>query len=466
MIDAYLSQHREAFEQDMFKLLAIPSVSTDNRRSSDVRRCAEEVARQMREAGLEEVQLRDTPGHPVVYGHWVKAPGKPTVLVYGHYDVQPEDPVDLWTSPPFQPTVRDGKVYARGATDDKGQFLTHIKAVQALLATRQELPVNIKFLIEGEEEVGSPNLAPFLRENRGLLAADLLVVSDSAMFAPGIPSIVYGLRGLAYVQVDLKGADSDLHSGIFGGAVPNPGFELCRLIAQLKDERGRVTVPGFYDKVRNLEPEERAEYANLPFDEEEFRASLGVPGLHGEEGYTCLERKSARPTLEINGMLCGYTGEGAKTVLPNKAMAKISCRLVPDQDPEEIAELLARHIRDLLPATVEANIRSLHGGKPWITPRSHPALKAAARALEREFGRHPVFVREGGSIPIVVDFEQILGLPGILLGFGLNDENLHAPNEHFDLGNYHRGIRTVTYLLEELAGEPGRLEATSIESTV
>lgn len=447
----YLQQNRAAFEADLFELLSIPSVSTDPARADQVRRCAEEVARQLRQAGLTRVEVMDTPGHPVVYGERLNAPGKPTVLVYGHYDVQPEDPVDLWTTPPFQPTVRNGKVYARGATDDKGQFLVHIKAVQALLAGGGELPVNVKFLIEGEEEIGSEHLAPFLKEQKELLQADLLVISDSAMFAPGIPSVLYGLRGLAYFQIDLTGASGDLHSGVFGGAVPNPGFELCRIVARLKDDQGRIQIPGFYDKVRELTAEERQGYAELPFDEEEFRAGLKVPALQGEEGFTTLERRWARPTLEVNGMLCGFTGEGAKTVLPNKAMVKISCRLVPDQDPEEIAKLVKAHIESLIPPTITANVRYLHGGQPWLTPLDHPALKAAGRALEREFGRPPVFVREGGSIPIVVDFERILGLPGILVGFGLNDENLHAPDEHLDLGNFHRGISCSMYLLEELS---------------
>lgn len=446
-----MSDFRTECEKDLFELLSIPSVSTDPSRAGEVRKCAGEVARLLREAGLTRVEVMDTPGHPVVYGERLNAPGKPTVLIYGHYDVQPEDPVELWSSPPFQPTVRNGKVFARGATDDKGQFLVHIKAVRNLLSQGGELPVNVKFLIEGEEEIGSAHLAPFLREHKAMLAADMLVISDSAMFAPGIPSVLYGLRGLAYFQIDLTGASGDLHSGVFGGAVPNPGFELCRILASLKDANGRVQVPGFYDKVRALSSEERAGYAALPFSDEEFRAGLNVPGLQGEEGFTTLERRWARPTLEVHGLLCGFTGEGAKTVLPNKAMGKISCRLVPDQDPEEIGRLVKAHIESLCPPYITANVRYLHGGKPWITPLDHPALKAAGKALEREFGRPPVFVREGGSIPIVVEFEQILGLPGILVGFGLNDENLHAPDEHFDLENFHRGIRCAGYLLEELA---------------
>lgn len=451
----YLSSNSSAFEQDLFRLLEIPSVSTDPARKHEVARCAEEVARQLRDAGLEKVEIMPTEGHPVVFASWLNAPGAPTVLIYGHYDVQPEDPIDLWTSPPFQPTVRDGKVYARGATDDKGQFLAHVKAVQTLLKTESKLPLNVKFLIEGEEEIGSRHLTPFLEANKELLSADVLVISDSAMYAPGQPSIVYGLRGLAYIQIDLKGADSDLHSGVFGGAVPNPGFELTKIVSQLKDENGRITVPGFYDKVVDLSPEERQDYANLPFDPEKFRSELNVPGLHGEQGYNALEQRSARPTLEVNGMLCGWTGPGAKTVLPSKAMAKISCRLVPNQDPHEIAQLLGKHVRELCSPNVECTVTEVHGGKPWVTPRSHPALDCANRAIRQVFGKDALFVREGGSIPIVVDFQNILGMPGILVGFGLNTENLHAPDEHFDLGNFHKGIEISVALLRELASYQG-----------
>jgi len=447
----FVEQQKEKFQADLFRLLEIPSVSTDPARQGEVVRCAEEVAAQMRQAGLDKVEVMPTGGHPLVYGEWLGAPGAPTVLIYGHYDVQPEDPIELWTSPPFQPTVRDGKVYARGATDDKGQIIAHVKAVESLIQSEGKLPVNVKFVIEGEEEIGSRHLAPFLESHKELLKADVLVVSDSAMFAPGKPSIVYGLRGLAYVQVEIKGADSDLHSGVFGGAVPNPGFELCKIVAQLKDDQGRITVPGFYDKVIDLSAEERQDYARLPFDSEAFRKELNVPGLSGEEGWSPLEQRSGRPTLEVNGMLCGWTGPGAKTVLPAKAMVKISCRLVPDQDPEEIARILAEHIKKLCPPTVECEVISLHGGKPWVTPRQHPALDCANRAVKRVFGQDALFVREGGSIPIVVDFQTILGLPGILVGFGLNSENLHAPDEHFDLGNYQMGIRLSIELLRELS---------------
>lgn len=445
------ADRQKAYLDDLKTLLSIPSVSTDPARKHEVRRCADEVARQMREAGLNDVAIMETAGHPAVFGQYLVDPDLPTALVYGHYDVQPEDPVDLWTSPPFEPTERDGKLYARGATDDKGQFLCHIKAVATLLQDTGSLPINVKVLIEGEEEIGSPHLAPLLEANKSLLAADVLVVSDSAMYAPGQPSIVYGLRGLSFVQIDLKGADSDLHSGVFGGAVPNPGMELARILAQLKDSDERVAVPGFYDDVIDLTPEERKAYADLAFDAEEFRAGLNVNGLTPESGYSALEGRTARPTLEVNGMLCGYTGPGSKTVLPARAMAKISCRLVPNQDPKKITELLEKHVRSLCSPHVECTITSRPGGHPWLTSPDHPALEAAAQAVRAVYGKDPVRVREGGSIPIVLDFQNILGLPGILLGFGLNDENLHAPDEHFRIENYYKGIELSAELLKALA---------------
>ena len=444
------ADRRKAHLDDLKTLLSIPSVSTDPARKDQVRRCAEEVARQMREAGLRDVVIMETAGHPSVYGQYLVDKALPTALIYGHYDVQPEDPVELWTSPPFEPTERDGKLYARGATDDKGQFLCHIKAVAELLNETGTLPINVKVLIEGEEEIGSPNLAPLLEANKELLSADVLVVSDSAMYAPGQPSIVYGLRGLSFIQIDLKGADSDLHSGVFGGAVPNPAMELARILAQLKDVDERVTVPGFYDDVVDLTAEERQAYAALAFDKEEFRAGLNVNGLTPETGYSALEGRTARPTLEVNGMLSGYTGPGSKTVLPCRAMAKISCRLVPNQDPKKITELLEKHVRALCSPNVECQITSRPGGHPWITAPDHPVLEAAAEAVRAVYGKDPVRVREGGSIPIVLDFQNILGLPGILLGFGLNDENLHAPDEHFRIENFYKGIELSAALLNAL----------------
>ena len=447
-----LTESRKAtYLEDLKTLLRIPSVSTDPNRKDEVKRCADEVARQMKEAGLQEVEIISTPGHPVVYGEYKTDPDAPTALVYGHYDVQPEDPIELWTSPPFEPTLRDGKLFARGATDDKGQFLCHIKAVASMLEEEKTLPLNLKFIIEGEEETGSPHLAPFLEAHKEKLAADVLVVSDSAMYAPDQPSIVYGLRGLAYLQIDLKGADSDLHSGVFGGAVPNPALELARILAQLKDQDEKVTVPGFYDKVEDMSVQERQAYAALGFDPEEFRAGVGVKQLTPEKGYNALEGRTARPTLEVNGLLSGYTGEGAKTVLPAKAMAKISCRLVPNQEPDEIARLLEAHIQKICHPSMECKVTRMHGGHPWITPPDHPALEAAAEAVRAVFNKEPVRIREGGSIPIVIDFQKILGLPGILLGYGLNDENLHAPNEHFRVENFYKGIEISKELFRALA---------------
>lgn len=443
-------EQRQTYLEDLKTLLSIPSVSTDPERRHEVRRCAQEVARQMENAGFQSVEVLETKGHPAVFGQVLAGPDRPTALIYGHYDVQPEDPVDLWSSPPFEPTVRDGKIFARGATDDKGQFLCHIKAIAALLQEHGSLPINVKVLIEGEEEIGSPHLAPLLEAHRERLAADVLVVSDSAMFAPGQPSLVYGLRGLCFLQIDLRGANTDLHSGVFGGAVPNPAMELARILSQLKDDQERITVPGFYDEVLEMTPQERQAYAALEFDEVAFRESLQVPGLSGEAGYSVLEQRTARPTLEINGMLSGYTGPGAKTVLPSVAMAKISCRLVPNQNPETIARLLEDHLRRLCSPHVECQVTVKHGGHPWITPPDHPALEAAAEAVRTVYGKDPVRLREGGSIPIVVDFQRILGLPGILLGFGLQDENLHAPDEHFRLENFYRGIELSAALLQAL----------------
>ena len=450
MLNLTDSQKSE-YLSDLVGLLKIPSVSTDPKRKTELDKCAVRVSELMTKAGLQSVEIMPTPGHSVVYGEYKVDPALPTVLVYGHYDVQPEDPVDLWESPPFEPSIRDGKIYARGATDDKGQFLCHIKAIEAVLQSEDTLPVNVKVIIEGEEEIGSPNLRPFLGTHKEKLAADVLVISDSAMYAEGLPSIVYGLRGLAYLQIDLKGADGDLHSGVFGGAVPNPGLELAKILAQLKDEDERILVPGFYDKVQDMTVVEREAYSKLPFDPEEFRASVGVPGLATEKGYSALEGRTARPTLEVNGLLCGYTGEGAKTVLPSKAMAKVSCRLVPDQNPEEISQLLEDYIVKICPPTMECKVTQMHGGHPWLTPPDHPALEAAATAVREVFGCEPVRLREGGSIPIVVDFQNILNLPGVLLGFGLNDENLHAPNEHFRVENFYKGIQSSAALMKALA---------------
>lgn len=447
----YLDQQQERFLAELKELLSIPSISSSSAHRADVQRCAEWLAEHMRALGLEHVQVLPTEGHPVVYADWLHAPGRPTVLVYNHYDVQPVDPLEEWESPPFSPTVREGRVYARGAADDKGQLFLHLKAIEALLRVEGGLPINLKLLYEGEEEIGSEHLDAFLAAHRELLAADLVVISDTAMFDRGMPAICYGLRGLVYLQVDVEGPNSDLHSGAFGGAVANPAEMLARLIAKLKDEDGRVTVPHFYDDVRPLTEDERRELARLPFDEERFRRELGVEALWGEAGYSVLERLWTRPTLEVCGVWGGFQGEGSKTVIPARAGAKLSCRLVPDQDPERIADLLEQHLRALCPPGVRLRITRLHGGRPSITPIDHPAVQAAMRALKKGFGTDPVFIRAGGSIPVVASFESILGLPTVLMGFGLPDEHNHAPNEWFDLGNFRAGMRSVVWYWKELA---------------
>jgi acetylornithine deacetylase/succinyl-diaminopimelate desuccinylase-like protein len=447
----FINMNREKYLDELKALLAIPSISALPEHAADVMRCAEWCGDEMRRIGLQNVRLIDTPGNPVVYGEWLGAPAAPTILFYGHYDVQPVDPLDLWESPPFDATVRDGELYARGAADDKGQVFMHLKAVEAHLKQNSRLPVNMKFIIEGEEEVGSGHLDDFIRAHKDDLKADVVVISDTAMFDRGVPSMCYGLRGLVYCQIDLRGSKSDLHSGVFGGAVANPAFVLAQMIAQMKDRGGRIKVPGFYDDVRPLEEAERKAWAQLPFNEKKYRKDFGIPRLFGESGYTTLERTWARPTLEVNGLLSGFTGEGAKTVLPAVVMAKISMRLVPNQDPDKIADLFEAYVRKITPKTVELKFTRMHGGKPWMTSYDNPYVQAAARAIERGFGRAPVFTREGGSIPVVSTFQEELGLPSVLFGVGLPDENAHAPNEKLDLGNFHNGIIAAAYLYNEIA---------------
>ena len=448
----FINVHRDRYVEELKEYLAIPSISALPQHAPDVRRAAEWTAQSLRDAGLHKVRLIETPGHPVVYGEWLGAPGKPTILYYGHYDVQPVDPVELWTTPPFEATVRDGEIFARGAADDKGQVFMHIKAVEAFLKNGGALPLNIKFFIEGEEEVGSANLDDFVRAHKQDLAADVVVISDSPMFDRGIPSICYGLRGLAYFQIDIRGTKSDLHSGSFGGAVANPAFVLAQVLAQMKDRGGRVKIPGFYDDVRELSDAERAEWKKLPFNETKYRKELGAPRLFGESGYTTLERVWARPTFEVNGLLSGFTGAGAKTVLPATAMAKVSMRLVPDQDPKKVADLFEAYLKKIAPKTVEMKLTRMHGGKPWMTEFDNKYVRAAGRAIELGFGKSPVFNREGGSIPVVSTFQEELGLPSVLFGIGLPDENAHAPDEKLDLGNFHNGIIASAYLYQEIAG--------------
>jgi len=446
-----INVNRDRYLDELKAFLAIPSISALPQHAADVRRCADWCADEMRRIGLQNVRLIDTPGNPVVYGDWLGAPGAPTILFYGHYDVQPVDPLELWESPPFTATVRDGEIYARGSADDKGQVFMHFKAVEAHLKQNGKLPVNMKIILEGEEEVGSVNLDNFIRDHKSDLGADVVVISDSPMFARGVPSICYGLRGLVYFQIDLRGSSTDLHSGSFGGAVANPAFVLSQMIAQMKDRGGRIRIPGFYDDVVPLQDEERKAWATLPFNEKKYKKDFGLPKVTGETGYTTLERTWARPTFEVNGLLSGFTGEGAKTVLPAVAMAKVSMRLVPNQHPDKIAELFETHVKDVAPGTVQLKITRMHGGKPWMTSYDNPFVQAAGRAIEKGFGRKPVFTREGGSIPVVSTFQEELGLPSVLFGVGLPDENAHAPNEKLDVANFHGGIISSAILYDEIA---------------
>ncbi|HEX6535469.1 MAG TPA: dipeptidase [Gemmatimonadaceae bacterium] len=446
----FLESNDQRIHQELFDFLRIPSVSARSEHDGDIRRAAEWLAGAMRDAGL-SAEILPTERHPVVLGEWRGAgPDAKTVLIYGHYDVQPAEPLDLWTSPPFEPTMRDGKIFARGSVDDKGQLFLHLKALQAHLATRGTLPVNVIVLAEGEEEVGSDNLVPFIEKYRERLACDYCVISDSAMFAPGLPSILSSLRGLAYFEITVDGPSSDLHSGSYGGAVANPAMALCRILATFHDANGHIAIPGFYDAVREWEPAARAQIRALPFDEERFREETGATALVGEAGYSTLERLWSRPTCEVNGLLSGYTGEGAKTVLPARAMAKVSCRLVPDQDPREIERLVRAHVERVAPRGVRVRVEHLHGGRPWRAELSGPLFDAARRALAAAFGREPVITGEGGSIPVVGDFERILGVPVLLIGFGLPGENAHAPDEWMSDENFVRGMRAVATLWEEL----------------
>jgi acetylornithine deacetylase/succinyl-diaminopimelate desuccinylase-like protein len=443
------SQRSKALE-DLKELLRIPSVSTDPARKGDIARSAALVAKHMEAAGL-KAEVLPTAGHPAVYGEKLTAPGKPTVLIYGHYDVQPPDPLDLWRHGPFEPTVEGEYIVARGATDDKGQSLALLKGVEALFRARGSLPVNVKALIEGEEEIGSPNLVPFVRKEKKRLACDIVVIADSSQFAKDIPAITYGLKGLVYLEATVRGAKKDLHSGSYGGSVANPANVLTRMIAACQGPFGKVAIPGFYDDVRDLEPWEREEFAKLPFREEEFQKEVGAPKLFGEEGYTTLERKWARPTFDVNGLVSGFTGEGAKTVLPSVARAKFSMRLVPNQDPEKISALVRDYLLEIAPDTVTVEIVDHHGAKPVLLKREGKAVRAAAKAYERGFGKAPVFIREGGSIPVVNTFQAELGVESILLGLGLPDDDAHAPNEKFRIEDYYRGMVTMAGFLEEMA---------------
>lgn len=450
-LDAYFAEHRDTHLKELNDFLRIPSISSLSEHKQDMQVAASWLAAAMKRINLENISIDETGGHPVVYADWLHAPGKPTILFYGHYDVQPVDPLNLWETPPFEPTVRDNKLFARGSSDDKGQVFMHLKAIEALFALDGTLPVNVKFIIEGEEEIGSPNLPPYVEKNKEKLAADLILISDTSLYAPGKPAVCYGLRGLTGIQIDVRGAKGDLHSGLYGGGVQNAIHALAEILASFRDEYGTIQVEGFYDKVRPLSEEERQAYRDLDFDEEAIKEEVGVKQLFGEKGYSYLEQTWARPTLEVNGVFGGFSGEGIKTVLPAEAGAKITCRLVPDQDPDEIVALLKAHVEKHKPVGVDVTISEFDKGAPYITPFDHPVIQAAGRSYEHVYQVPTAFIRGGGSIPIVAAFDQILALPVVLMGFGLTSENFHAPNEHFHLENFDKGLRVLGDYLYEVA---------------
>ncbi len=429
--------------EELKTYLAIPSISSDPGSEKAMIECADHTAKLLKDAGIENVKVNKTPGHPVVTGDWLHADDSPTVLIYGHFDVQPVDPLDLWEHDPFKAHIRDDRIIARGSADDKGQLFMHIKAVEAILKTTGKLPINVKFLCEGEEEIGSPSLPGFLKDNIDYLSSDVVVVSDSGMLAEGMPAITYGLKGLTYLEIELTGPNRDLHSGTYGGVVANPAEILARLLASIKDENGRIMIPGFYDKVIDLSGNERKLIAKVPHDEEKYRADIGVDELWGEAGYTTFERAWARPTFEVNGIWGGFTGSGAKTVLPSKAYAKVSSRLVPNQDPDEIIELTEKFLVERAPRSVKIKITRFHGGHPVVTPLDSPYIKAAEQALSESYNHEVYFIREGGSIPIVADFKTILGLDTLLLGYSLPDARTHSPNENLHLPTFFTGIESL-----------------------
>lgn len=450
-LDAYFTEHREKHLEELNEFLRIPSISSLSEHKQDMHTAANWLADKLKQLNIENVKIDQTAGHPVVYGEWLHAEGKPTVLFYGHYDVQPVDPLHLWESDPFNPTIRDNKLFARGASDDKGQVFMHLKMIEALFATEGTLPVNVKFIYEGEEEIGSPNLPAYVEENKKQLAADLILISDTGLYGPGKPAVCYGLRGLTGVQIDVRGPKGDLHSGLYGGGVQNAIHALAEILASFRDQHGTIQVEGFYDRVLPLSEEERQAYRDLDFDEEALKEEVGVKELFGEEGYSYLEQTWARPTLEVNGVFGGFAGEGIKTVLPAEASAKITCRLVPNQDPDDIIQLLKAHIEKHKPKGVEVTISEFDKGAPYLTPFDHPLIQAAGRSYERIYHVPTAFTRGGGSIPIVASFDEILSLPVVLMGFGLNSENFHAPNEHFHLENFDKGLRVLGDYLHEVA---------------
>jgi len=449
-IESYLEGKKQQFLDELFELLRIPSVSADKKFKGDVRQAANYLVGKFQEAGADQVELCETDGNPIVYAEKIVGSELPTILVYGHYDVQPADPYELWNSPPFEPTIREDKIYARGSCDDKGQLYMHVKAFQTMMENTS-LPCNVKFMIEGEEEVGSENLETFVNNNTQKLAADVVLISDTAMLSLDHPSITVGLRGMSYVEVEVTGPNRDLHSGIYGGAVANPVNVLCEMIASLKDNQGKITIPGFYDKVADISTEERAEMAKAPFNLEDYKKDLDIAEVLGEEGYTTIERRGIRPTLDVNGIWGGYTGEGAKTVLPSKAYAKISMRLVPNQDHNDITQLFESHFMKLAPKYVKVKVAPMHGGQGAVTPVDSVSFRAASGAFEEAWGKTPIPTRDGGSIPIVAMFKKVLGIDTVLLGFGLDSDAIHSPNESYGVLNFFKGIETIVLFYKHYA---------------
>lgn len=447
----HINANINSYIEELKDFLRIQSISTLPEHKNDMQAAAQFVADKIKQAGIEKVNIYQTDGHPIVYAEWLGAPGKPTVLIYGHYDVQPADPIDLWHTSPFEPVIKDGKIYARGATDDKGQMYVHIKSVESFFRVNGSLPVNVKFLIEGEEEIGSSNLYSFLKSNTDLLKCDAVLISDTSLWDEGVPTITYGLRGISYMEIEVTGPNRDLHSGTYGGAVPNPVNILADIISKLKDKNGRITIPGFYDDVLKPSKQEKENLKKLKYSEKEFAKSIGIKKSVGEKGFSLLERIWSRPTLDCNGIVGGFTGKGAKTIIPSNASAKISMRLVPNQNPQKMEKLFTKYIKKIAPDYVDVKITSIHGGSPFIAKLNQPIMKVAAKAMSSAFGKETVFMREGGSIPIVVQFAEKLKATPILMGLGLDSENLHSPNEHFNLNHFRLGIISSAYFMNELA---------------
>jgi len=447
----FAKKNQNRFIEELKEFIKIPSISGSPEHKEEMKRCAHFLQNRMKEIGLARVEIFDTPGHPLVYGEWIIDPEKPTVLIYGHYDVQPVDPLDMWKTPPFEPDVREGRMYGRGTVDDKGQIYIHFNAIESWKKVEQTLPLNVKFILEGEEEIGSENLTVFLDNQGELLKSDIALISDTPMFRKGFPSICYGLRGLVYFQVNVQGSNQDLHSGSFGGVLKNPIHALTEIIQSLKDKSGHITIPGFYEDVVEVTPEERESFSRLPFDEETYRQEIGAPGLYNESGYSVLESIWCRPTLDVCGIWGGFTEEGAKTVIPAKAHAKISMRLVPHQNPDKINQLFETYVKSIAPSEVQVTTNRMHSGMPFLVDTTHPAIGVAKKALERGFGAEAVFIREGGSIPVLQTLSEVVEVPCLLIGFGLPDENAHGPNEWLDLENYQKGILSCIDLYKELS---------------